>query len=175
MNGRAGIRLAQRGFSLLELALVILVLSVLSVVLAKSLFIYREQAEKAAMLGVEAAVQTALVLQYGHLLANNAEADIPALAIQNPMQWMSVQPANYAGEFYDPSPAAIEPGSWVFDLKTRELIYFPARSSYLEPDPAGLTWIRFHVELQTSNDQYASSEAPPGVRFKPIKPYQWSP
>jgi hypothetical protein len=47
----------------------------------------------------------------------------PTLAQDNPMTWLQQKPRNYAGEYYDPTPGAVAPGHWMFDLKSRDLIY----------------------------------------------------
>ncbi len=96
---------------------------------------YQEQAEKAAMQQVEGALQSALVLRYGALMARGAatEKELSILATDNPMTWLQQKPRNYAGEYYDPTPGAVAPGNWMFDLKSRDLIYVVDHGDYFTP------------------------------------------
>lgn len=103
--------------------MVISIVDILAAALLNRVEFYREQAEKTAMIGVVGTIQTALVMQHGRLLTRGVETGITALAADNPMKWLAKQPRNYAGEFYDPAPGSVAPGNWVFDLRSRELIY----------------------------------------------------
>ncbi|MDD4929476.1 MAG: type II secretion system protein [Gallionella sp.] len=167
----------QSGFTLLELIVVIIIAMVLmGTFLTRALF-YQELAEKVAMESVAGALQTALTLQYGHMLAQGNSADVSKLAQDNPMNWLERRPANYAGEFYDPPPASVTPGNWLFDRKSHELIYVPRNREHLKPAADGRLWIRFHVSLR-----YDSSSVPSlkgvqlglsGLLFEPVEPYSW--
>ncbi len=140
---------AQRGFTLFELIIVVIIVSVLAGTFLNRIFYYQEQAEKAAMQQVVAAVQSALVMRYGALLVRGAasEKELGMLANDNPMNWLQQKPHNYAGEYYDPTPKAVAPGNWMFDLKSRDLIYVVDHGEYFTPGKDGRKWIRFHVKL----------------------------
>ena len=168
-----------RGFTLIELIVVITIIVILAGVLLKRIWFYQEQAEKAAMEQMAGALQTALVMQYGHLLTRGREAEIKNLVTENPMRWLMQKPANYSGEFYGMTPASIAPGSWAFDLKTRELIYVPYRTEYFIPGNDGYKWVRYRSRLE-----YESVSGPAGSRgkgeqdltgvlFEPAERYQW--
>jgi hypothetical protein len=138
---------------------------------------YQEQAEKTAMVGVVGALQIALTLQYGQLLVDGMESKVGTLATANPMDWLSVRPPNYAGEFYDPTPASVGRGEWAFDLKSRELIYVLNRADHFSPSRDGQKWIRYRVNLE-----YAPTSKTPvqadggkqvGARFGPVTLYRW--
>ena len=47
------------------------------------------------------------------------EGEARMLEAANPAQWLSEQPANYAGDF----PVIPQPGNWYFDAGTSELVY----------------------------------------------------
>jgi len=162
---------AQRGFTLFQLVVVITIVAVLAGTLTNRVLFYQEQAEKTAMVGVENAVQTALVLRYGHLLADGMAAQIPQLETENPMKWLSRPPANYVGEFYDPAPDAVARGNWAFDLKTHELVYAPYRAGHLASGEDSGKWIRYRVRLQ--RDAGPGGEEAGGVVFGPAVPYRW--
>ncbi|MDH4285371.1 MAG: type II secretion system GspH family protein [Gallionellaceae bacterium] len=166
---------AECGFTLIELVVTIAIVSVLAGILLNRVGLYQEQAEKAAMIEVASAIQTALVLQQGHLMARGAEAEITALATSNPMSLLAKQPPNYSGEFYDPSPQSVAPGHWFFDLKARELVYVLNRNSHFDPGPDEKNWVRYRVNLadDTRNSPSKPSQNLTGVIFEPTKGYRW--
>lgn len=164
----------QSGFTLFELIVVVAILSILIAALLSRVTFYQEQAEKTAMVGIEGAIQSALVMQYGRLVVNGMESKAGALATSNPMSLLSRPPRNYAGEFYDPTPASVTRGNWMFDLKSHELIYVLNRSDHFTPGKDGQRWIRFRVELQYEPGlKAADKEGLAGVVFEPVAPYRW--
>jgi prepilin-type N-terminal cleavage/methylation domain-containing protein len=169
--------LSQRGFTLLELIVVItLIVVMMGLFLDRALF-YMEQAEKTAMEEVAGSIQSALTMQYGQLLTRGKPSDVTALVQDNPMNWLQKRPRNYAGEFYDPAPLAVESGNWVFDLKSRELIYVVRNANDFKPGRDGNKWIRFHIAVRQSASRLPSLQNAPqeltGVLFEPVEPYSW--
>ena len=165
-----------KGFTLIELIVVITIMVILSSVLLSRIYYYQERAEKAAMEQVASALQSALTLQHARLLTQGMEANASLLAAENPMKWLAKIPGNYAGEFYDVTPRAVAPGNWVFDLKTRNLIYVVDRSDHFTPGKDGKKWVRFHVNvlLETPPDMpHKKNMELVGMLFKPIEPYTW--
>ncbi len=165
-----------KGFTLIELIVVIAIFSVLAGTLLSRVWFYQEQAEKTAMAGVAGAIQSALVMQHGRLLVRGMESEVTALAADNPMKWLAKQPHNYSGEFYDLTPRSVAPGNWVFDLKTRELIYVLDRADHFIPGKDGQKWIRYRVNLMYDPVLGASGKTSKelvGVLFEPVEAYQW--
>jgi prepilin-type N-terminal cleavage/methylation domain-containing protein len=172
---------SSKGFTLIELIVVITVIVILLGALLPRVWFYQEQAEKAAMEQVGGALQSALVMQYGHLLAGGRESEVQNLVTENPTHWLMQEPGNYAGEFYGMTPAAISPGNWAFDLQTRELIYVPYRTDYFVPGSDGLKWVRYRAQLKY--EPLPGANAPggnnkgaqelTGLSFKPVERYQW--
>lgn len=171
-----GLTQSSKGFTLVELLVVISLVSVLASMLFSRVLFYQEMAEKAAMQQVVGAMQSALVLQYGHRLALSMGPEIKNINSENPMDWLAQKPTNYAGELNVIKPAAIKPGNWAFDLNTRELIYVPDHAEYFVPAKDGFKWVKYRTRF--------AYEAPPGhkgkgtqeltgVTFAPVEPYQW--
>lgn len=165
-----------KGFTLIELIIVITIIVVLAGLFLVRVPYYQEQAEKTAMEQVVGAVQSALVMRYGTLAARSAanEKELNALATDNPMTWLQQKPRNYMGEYFDPTPGAVAPGNWMFDLKSRNLIYVVDHGNYFTPGKDGKKWIRFHVHLQYdprlgggAGQELAST------LFEPVEPYRW--
>lgn len=167
----------QRGFSLLELVAVIIIVVILMAMFVSRILFYQEQAEKTAMIEVVNAIQSSLVLQYGQVLTRGKASDVEFLAKDNPMNLLQKKPRNYAGEFFDPTPLTVEPGNWMFDLKSRDLIYVPGNSDHFTPGKDGKKWIRFHVVVIHESPRLPSlQDAPPelvATIIEPLEPYVW--
>lgn len=168
---------SSKGFTLLELMVVISVIVVLMGLFLNRALFYMEQAEKTAMEQMAGSIQSALTMQYGQILTRGKPSDVAALVRDNPMNWMQKTPPNYAGEFYDPAPQSVAPGSWVFDLESRDLVYVIDRADHFKPGRDGKKWIRFHVVVNYEPSRLPSLQnaAPEltGIMFEPVGPYSW--
>jgi len=167
----------EKGFTLLELIVVIVIIMVMMGLFLNRMPFYQEQAEKAAMEQVSGALQSALVLRFSALMVRGgAERDISVLATDNPVNWLQQKPRNYAGEFYDPSPRAVAPGQWMFDLKSRDLIYVVNHGDYFTPGKDGKKWIRFHSRLvydPVAGEAASGRQEVAAALFEPTEPYHW--
>jgi prepilin-type N-terminal cleavage/methylation domain-containing protein len=167
---------SSKGFTLIELVVVVTIIAVLYTVFLERVWFYQERAEKTAMVEMEGALQSALILQYGRLMVRGTEAEVTALANDNPMKWLAKKPRNYAGEFYDPKPDTVAPGSWIFDLKAHELIYILNRSEYFIAGEDGKKWVRYRVNLMydpVRGTRNKSDKELVGTLFEPVEPYKW--
>ena len=166
-----------KGFTLIELIVVIALLSVLIATILNRVEYYQELAEKTAMEQNVGAIQSALTMEHGKLYVHGNAGDISLLATQNPMKWLQKLPQNYAGEFYAPTPKSVPPGSWMFDLKSRDLIYVLDRSEHFVPGKDGGKWIRFHIELQYEPIKRNGVAGPDkelvGTVFAPVAHVNW--
>jgi len=166
-----------KGFTLIELIIVITIIVVLMGLFFNRSLFYQEQAEKAAMVQVSTSIQSALTMQYGQILTRGKSSDVAALVQDNPMNWLQKMPRNYSGEFYDPTPTSVESGYWVFDLKSRDLIYVLRNANYFKPGKDGKKWIRFHVAVKYSASRLPSLQDDPreltGILFEPVEQYSW--
>lgn len=165
-----------KGFTLIELVVVVTIVAILYTVFLNRVLFYQERAEKTAMVEIAGALQSALVMQYGRLMVRGKESEVAVLATDNPMRWLQKVPTNYAGEYYDPQPGAVDPGNWMFDLKSRELIYVLNRADYFVPGKDGLKWIRYRVNLMydpVPGIRGKGSQELVGTLFEPVEPYRW--
>lgn len=165
------------GFTLIELIIVIIIIVTLMGLFMNRMMFYQEQAEKVAMDGVVGAIQSALILQYGQILTRGKPSDLVALTQDNPMNWLQKKPNNYVGEFYEPTPLSVDSGNWVFDLKSRDLIYLVRNAGHFKPGRDGKNWIRFHAATLYEPSRLPSlrNAAPEltGILFEPVEPYSW--
>jgi len=168
---------SSKGFTLIELIVVIIIIVVLAGIFLTRVPLYQEQAEKAAMQQVEGALQSALVLRFGTLHARGAasEKELSILATDNPIKWLQKVPPNYKGEYYDPSPRSVAPGNWMFDLKSRELIYVVDHAEYFKAGKDGKQWIRFrvHLEYEPALGRPESGKELVTTLFESTEPYRW--
>jgi len=168
---------SERGFTLIELVVVITIVVVMMGLFLNRALFYVEQAEKTAMEEVSGVIQSSLTMQYGQILTRGKSTDVAILAQDNPMSWLQKKPRNYVGEYYDLTPLSVESGNWVFDLKSRELIYVVRNAKYFKPGKDGKKWIRFHVAVNHEASRLPSLQntAPEltGILFEPVEPYSW--
>ncbi|TAJ78928.1 MAG: type II secretion system protein [Gallionellaceae bacterium] len=166
-----------KGFSLIELVIVVAIVSLLMSVLLDRVWYYQEMAEKTAMEETVGALQSALSMRHGKNYVRGNPDDISPMSTENPMKWLQKLPRNYSGEFYDPSPRSVAPGNWVFDLRTRELIYVPDRTEHFVPGKDGKKWVRFHVNVQyeqvVRGGINEGGKELVGTVFEPTEPVNW--
>lgn len=165
-----------KAFTLFELVVVLCVVAVLAGVFVDRVWFYQEQAEKAGVEQVAAALQSALTLQLADLIVRGREADAVKLGTENPMNWLVKKPSNYAGEFFEPTPGTVAPGAWLFDLKSHDLIYMVDSSRFFTPGRDGVKWIRFHVYLMQGfapRDGAKGTLKATGAVIQPVESYLW--
>lgn len=169
----------ESGFSLVELVAVAVVIAVLAAVLFRLAADYAEEAEKTAMEAVASGVRAALHLRVAGLIAQNADEAIPALAAQNPIDWLSDKPHLYAGAFEGvASVDAVQPRSWYYDTHARELVYRVERTRHLQSPRNPQHDIRFKVwieqgALMTDMAPAATLRGLRRVEFTPVETYDW--
>lgn len=170
-----------RGFTLVELVVVSVVIGVLAAVMLRMYVDYAEQAEQTGMEQVASGIRAALHLRVAGLLASNASDDaIPALAKQNPMDWLAEQPHLYVGAYDGIAPLEFAPPpSWYYDQRAQELVYRALRVRHLEAPINPYNDIRFKVWVEQGALPGGEMLAEPlrGVRrmeFAPAEGYRWT-
>ncbi|MCK9284937.1 MAG: prepilin-type N-terminal cleavage/methylation domain-containing protein [Rhodocyclaceae bacterium] len=118
-----------RGFSLLELAVVCGIAALLAAALISSLLRYQGIAEKEVVDVTVRQIRNGLRMEVAQLLLQGRQKQVPALVEQNPMLWLGRRPQAYLGEPAAP-PAADRRGCWYFDPTRKELVYRPQSSAY---------------------------------------------
>lgn len=164
-----------RGLALPELMVVVAVISMLGALLLNRLQFYQEMAEKAAMEQTVAMFRSALRLQVASYIVKGKLPELETLTGDNPMNWLSRQPANYQGEYANPSPRRVPVGNWYFDLGNQELVYRVNRGKYFIPDSSGEKRARFRV-VWVPNDSAMSApdnRALGSVELETVEVYVW--
>lgn len=165
-------RRGERGFSRLELAVVVAVWALLLGVFLERLTFYQEAAEHARFESELQAFKTGLQLRLAELIAANREREARQLETENPVRWLGKAPANYAGEY----PARPETGAWYFDSATRELVYVVNQDRFLAVDdrrrPAQLRF-RVRLSFQPVDAPGGRVKGVAGVGLDPGSRFRW--
>jgi prepilin-type N-terminal cleavage/methylation domain-containing protein len=161
-----------RGFTLVELVVVILVFAVLITALLARLSRYQEMAEKAAMESTLRTIKTGLQVRLAELIITSREAEARVLETEDPTRWLDTRPPNYGGLYRDPR----RPGTWYFDARERHLVYVVNTGNRLEIDrEEGGNELRFRVRLTRDPVRLPGGpvERTSGVLLAPVSPYRW--
>jgi len=141
-----------RGFTLVELLVVVSIVA-LSIGLGLArLLKYQELGERAAVEQNVAAINTALTLRFAAYVISGNASGIEADVGSNPVRFLERAPQGYLGELYAADPKTLPRASWYFDPATGELIYLPARRWYLSSGVPPET-IHFRVALTAGRDE----------------------
>ena len=166
-----GLRDALRGFTVLELVLVIIMVGIAGLVAANRFLYYQELAEKATMDATLASFKMGLQIRSAELAISNNQSQSGGLERENPVRWLAEPPANYAGEY----PAHPQAGHWYFDPKEASLVYLPNNNRYLKFLTEGNGELRFRVRLKYDTVQTAavSARMPAGISIVAATEYSW--
>lgn len=161
----------QTGSTLLELAVAGAVIGIIVTVFLSHMLRYQEVAEKTVMETTVINMRTGLKWRMAELMVKDRMQDLGAVAQENPIDWLAAPPANYVGQLAD--PAAAPPGSWYYDIGSRQLVYRPDRSRHLRPGPGGEKLIRFRVTATTHPGENGAPPRVEGVTLSAVVPYDW--
>ena len=83
----------RRGFTLVELLVVIIVASATGTVFLERLRLYQELAEKAAMESTVRLIKTGLQIRLAELIVTNRQGQAAELETEDPTRWLEARPA----------------------------------------------------------------------------------
>jgi prepilin-type N-terminal cleavage/methylation domain-containing protein len=136
-----------RGFTLLELLIVISIVAILFGVALDRLLRYQEMGERAAVELNVAAINTALNMKFAAYIVRGRPAAIEDEVGKNPIGLLARLPENYLGELYSPDLKSLPRGCWYFDVASRDLVYLPNTRRYLSSGNGPPEALRFRVAL----------------------------
>jgi prepilin-type N-terminal cleavage/methylation domain-containing protein len=171
-------RKPSRGFTLLELVIVIGIVSLLVALALDRLFALRVEAERAALDQVLGGLRAAVATEALSLIASGRDAELTRLQGSNPMDYLLEGPASYLGEFDAPKPAEIPPGHWYFDRSRRLLVYRVRYGDHFSSSLGSPERARFRVDV-VYDDRNESGTFDPGLdgfggaRLAAEEPYRW--
>ena len=169
---------ARAGFSLLELLIVVVIISVLLVVAIERLLALRYEAERVTVQSVLGALRSALYIEFAAAAAQGQLARIEGAAGSNPMLRLAEKPEGYAGEFFGADPALFEPGTWYFDTRERALVYVVRFPELFVTPLSGTPRARLAVEPDYDdldrNGRFDPGRDPVrGLRLTPLEAFHW--
>jgi hypothetical protein len=152
---------------LLEFAVAVAAIGVVSLLLLEALFDAQAEAEKLTVESTVRNMNSGLVLAQAALLVAGREAELPGLRARNPFGWLESLPAGYVGAAL---PAALEPGGWCWDAAAGLVVYRPRHEGGLKVAD-GVPLLRWRV--QASADPQVMR--PGALRIVAAVGYEWRP
>jgi len=167
-----------RGFSLLELVVVVVAVAILMGVALDRLLPLVGRAQRAAFLDVQRELQSSLLLEAAERITSGEAATLPELAGANPMALLLQPPANYVGPIVAPADSAIPPATWYFDAQAGTLGYRVGRHTRFAakdgPSDRIELKVAFVFEDRDKDGTFdAVGDRFGGLRLEPIHAYDW--
>jgi len=160
----------QRGASLLEFSVTVLVIGVLGGLLLQRVWYYQGEAERVAVQMTVANVRTALEIKVAQAKLPGSSIDLTLLTEENPLDLLKNKPANYAGALFSPSNGDIGEGNWCFDRTDKSLIYLlNFGNSFTDAQTKRLKFKVKLLRLPYSPAKPSGTPEPLGVAFEQVK------
>lgn len=171
-------RSCSKGFTLLELVVVIIIVSFLAVIAIAKLLAIQVDAERVSMETVLGTLRSALGMAVAESIVRQDMGRLEALVGSNPMDRLAEPPHNYLGAIDHPNPEGFEDGNWYFDRGSGELVYLARNKANFTGGVADPPRARFKVEPaywdRNGNKRFDSGiDAVEGLRLTPIETYKW--
>jgi prepilin-type N-terminal cleavage/methylation domain-containing protein len=166
------------GFSLIELAVVIVIVGILAGVALDRVLPLLGRAERAAFLQTQADLKSALLLEAAERITSGDMGGLAELATGNPMRLFLQPPPNYAGSVRAGEADAVPRATWYFDEREGRIAYRIGRYARFDPLGGVPDRVEFRVAL-TFEDRDGDSHFDPardrfeGLRLEPTHPYRW--
>ncbi|TCV85211.1 pilus assembly FimT family protein [Sulfurirhabdus autotrophica] len=162
-----------QGFSLFELMVISVLISILAIVLINRLLYYQELAEKADMEYKATELQSGLRLRMAKLLIEGRAQEYSKLALENPFDWVENKPGNYVGQFKNANPKQLPAGSWYYDLTRHTLVYLVRNGNHFQSGIAGEKQVRYQVKLIRNPPGVGVDQPFASIKLVLIESYQW--
>ena len=166
-----------RGFTLLELVVVVACIAVLAGVALNRLLPLVGRAQRAAFFQVQNELKSALLLEAAERITRGEAHTLPELAAANPMALLLEPPANYVGSVRrvdDTIPRA----SWYYDEREGHLGYRVGRYTRFDgqggPRDSIELEVAFVYQDRDSDGVFdAAGDRFDGLRLTPVHAYRW--
>lgn len=161
----------QKGITIFEIVMVVIMVSILIVYALDALLQYRVKAEEVRLAQNVTKMQSALFLfSSNNLLKNDKRITQDCF---NPMDFLSTPPSNYKGEIRSDLSTQIEEGSWYFAKDSCMLIYRVVYDDYFNSDlRKGAPRARFKVS-KDFGVQGSSKSSAVILKMTPVEAYSW--
>lgn len=167
-----------RGFSLLELVVVVCAVAILAGVALDRLLPLVGRAQRAAFFSVQNELQSALLLEAADRITRGESHTLPEVAAANPMTLLLKPPANYAGSFTWPEEVEIPRASWYYDERLGRLGYRVGRYTRFAAGTGSAELIELYVAFVYQDRDGdgvfdAAGDRFDGLRLTPVHAYDW--
>lgn len=167
-----------RGFTLVELAVVVIIVAIAGGLALERLLPLIARAERIAFLQVQGQLKSALRLEAAERITRGESATLQALELSNPMVLLLEPPANYRGAF-STLGMELERASWYFDDGRGRLVYRVGKHAAFEslegpPEHVELE-VRFAYRDRDGNGRYdAGRDTFDGLALETVTSYLWN-
>jgi hypothetical protein len=162
----------QKGFTLLKLAITLLVMVIMYGVLSTRLANVAESAERAAVYGMLGQIRQQVSLRLAKFYIEGAPGKARALINENPFSWISPPSTQYAGEIDDSSEGLIE-GRWHYERTTKQLIYRVQRNNNIIIEGNEQRNLRFVLKLNSNAADDQHKRAVYSIKIQAVSPFVW--
>jgi type II secretory pathway pseudopilin PulG len=165
----------QRGFSMFELIVYLLVSSILFAAAFNRYQAFPGEAERANFTGVMAQLKAGLNLQMISAILDGSRARLRDLEGSNPMDFMLETPVNYIGVLSGVAESQLPRRVWYFDSARGELVYLVERAENLYAISDGQLVPSSSIRLRITNiyGDSATQQDWQGIVLAPSMPYEW--
>lgn len=169
---------AARGFTYLELVIVIVLIGTLLYFAMDRLLKLQATAEKAAVEQMVGTMQSALALQIAQHIAQDRIPRLQKLEGSNPVELLVEPPESYRTVAGREDAADVAPGTWYFDRQEGTLGYRVIHREYFHSTGPISDHIKFKLlavyDDNNANGRRDSDEPLQGLRLARLHAYRWS-
>jgi prepilin-type N-terminal cleavage/methylation domain-containing protein len=173
-----GTRAWSRGFTLLELVVVVVAIAILAGAALDRVLPLVGRAQRSAFMRMRADLDSALLLEAAERITRGESATLPELAAVNPMSLLLRPPANYLGSLTGADSVVAPRATWFYDERAGRLAYRVGRYTRFQAHdgPPDLIQLRvaFAYEDRDRDGVFdAAGDRFDGLSLEPVHAYDW--
>lgn len=164
----------QRGFSLFEMVLVVLLIGVLVTIAVDRLLQLQIEAERISVRHVIGTLESAVYLQVAEMVVKQGLDSVRQLENANPMDYLQKLPNNYVGVKNSEAASQVPVLNWYFDSVDDVLVYKVQNKKYFESEIEGEPRIILKLFLVFRDDvKSRRSSNIQGIKLGSLHEYSW--
>lgn len=162
-----------KGFTLLELVVSLLVIVILYGVLSVRLGGVAESAERAAMYGMLGQIRQQINLRMASFYIEGSPHQVKYLLQENPFSWISPSAKQYAGEIGEEADQKLLEGRWYYDSRSKQLIYRVQRNKHLKIEGDEQRNLKFVLKLNGNAADNLKQGTVYSIKIQSVTPFVW--